>query len=74
MLGNLIKEIKVVPNITKVLQNAMMYGVFIIFRINRWSRKQQGVYAYQFRLLGYFTRINQLFYCRYCGGIVWSRD
>ena len=30
MLGNLIKEIKVVPNITKVLQNAMMYGVTII--------------------------------------------
>ena len=30
MLGNLIKEIKVVPNITKVLQNAMMYGVNII--------------------------------------------
>ena len=30
MLGNLIKEIKVVPNITKVLQNAMMYGVSII--------------------------------------------
>ena len=30
MLGNIIKEIKVVPNITKVLQNAMMYGVTII--------------------------------------------
>ena len=30
MRGNLIKEIKVVPNITKVLQNAMMYGVTII--------------------------------------------
>lgn len=30
MLGNLIKEIKVVPNITKVLQNAMMYGITII--------------------------------------------
>lgn len=30
MLGNLIKEIKVVPNITKVLQNAMLYGVTII--------------------------------------------
>lgn len=30
MLGNLIKEIKVVPNITKVLQNAMMYGGTII--------------------------------------------
>lgn len=30
MLGNLIKEIKVVPNITKVLQNAVMYGVTII--------------------------------------------
>lgn len=30
MLGNLIKEIKVVPNITKVLQNAMMYGVTTI--------------------------------------------
>lgn len=30
MLGNLIKEIKVVPNITKVLQNGMMYGVTII--------------------------------------------
>lgn len=30
MLGNLIKETKVVPNITKVLQNAMMYGVTII--------------------------------------------
>ena len=30
MLGNLIKEIKVVPNSTKVLQNAMMYGVTII--------------------------------------------
>lgn len=30
MLGNLIKEIKVVPNLTKVLQNAMMYGVTII--------------------------------------------
>ena len=30
MLGNLIKEIKVVPNITKVLKNAMMYGVNII--------------------------------------------
>ena len=30
MLGNLIKEIKVVPNISKVLQNAMMYGVTII--------------------------------------------
>ena len=30
MLGNLIKEIKVVQNITKVLQNAMMYGVTII--------------------------------------------
>ena len=30
MLGKLIKEIKVVPNITKVLQNAMMYGVTII--------------------------------------------
>ena len=30
MLGNLIKEIKVVPNITKVLQNAMMYGVTLI--------------------------------------------
>ena len=30
MLGNLIKEIKVVPNITKVLQNAMMYGVTIM--------------------------------------------
>ena len=30
MLGNLIKEIKVVPNITKVLQNAMMYGETII--------------------------------------------
>lgn len=30
MLGNLIKEIKVVPNLTKVLQNAMMYGITII--------------------------------------------
>ena len=30
MLGSLIKEIKVIPNITKVLQNAMMYGVTII--------------------------------------------
>lgn len=30
MLGNLIKEIKVVPNLTKVLQNAMMYSITII--------------------------------------------
>lgn len=30
MLGNLIKEIKVVPNLTKVLQNAMMYGITVI--------------------------------------------
>lgn len=30
MLGNLIKEVKIVPNLTKVLQNGMMYGITII--------------------------------------------
>jgi len=37
MLGNLIKEIKVVPNITKVLQNAMMFRHSLLPRIFSFS-------------------------------------
>ena len=44
MLGNLIKEIKVVPNITKVLQNAMMYGVTIILGLTVGARATEELF------------------------------
>ena len=59
MLGNLIKEIKVVPNITKVLQNAMMYGVTIILGLTVGAKATGELFLSVSTLKITFIRINR---------------